>query len=675
MSIMRIAGPVHNIASRLSTLSHLGKPRRALCINHGCHHLLEDHPVDEGRRPSSIRYYSNTPLLLKRSLRPSLYRSETRSNEKLENKPRNSEKIEHLKRKIKDLSEGRQPQPEQRRQQQQQQQQPRKNKKALAREAEEQSYAKPKRQRERRINNNSPRVEKQRPNTVPTPKPLRAPFSVFISCLPGLEPILLQEVQYLQSQWEQFSSTTTTPPKTKTKQKETTRTVAGGVKVILPTLAHIYILHLYLGTASHIYLRLNDDNVDGIHPLFRARGFPELRRKLKDMMVSQQWDKLLDIPIGGQRNLPWELQVHVTTSKSKLMHTKAVEERVWETVGDVLGIYKPRSGVNGGAEEVNEGANGTNMSKNNTKPIVRLLVRIDRDVVQLSLDTSSSSAAVPLHMRGYRLNPFKAPLREDLAFALLLAGGLKPSWNLHPLQSWLPRSDDISSNTSTGDAPKAAASLQLLDPFCGSGTIAIEGCAILAGLPPGRFRSTPLQGTKMCDPSLWDDMKSNALSVSSLSSSGNNANKTLVAANDINKEAIHAAKSNAKRAGVEEFIDFRTGSFKIHPLLKKPEQTIFKISQSQPLLVVTNPPYGKRLSLPSESKSSSTYKQLAKALFSSPYEIGSTIIGKDIRSLRESSLPLGVAFSTKQGGLSVVAMTGTIDKPSRKGHHEPSNDD
>jgi len=40
----------------------------------------------------------------------------------------------------------------------------------------------------------------------------------------------------------------------------------------------------------------------------------------------------------GECDLPWELQVHVSTSKSKLMHTKAVEERVWKTLGDVLGI-------------------------------------------------------------------------------------------------------------------------------------------------------------------------------------------------------------------------------------------------------------------------------------------------------------------------------------------------
>jgi len=474
-------------------------------------------------------------------------------------------------------------------------------------------------------------------------KPLQAPFSIFVSCLPGLEPSLLQEVQYLQSQWQQSP--------TKRKTKKSTYAIQGGVKLIIPTLAHLYILHLYLGTASHVYLRLNDNKIKGYSPLFRARGFPELKRKLKDLIVSQQWDQLLDIPSRNTKdkreecNLPFELQVHVTTSKSKLMHTKAVEERVRETIGDVLGI----NGL-----EMNEDKFATETKKDaQDRPIVRLLVRIERDVVQISLDTSSSGSAIPLHMRGYRLNPFKAPLREDLAFALSLAGGLKPSWNLQPLQSLLPEDDhvDVSPASATTDI-KYNEKLQLFDPFCGSGTIAIESASILAGLPPGRLRSPPLAGTKLCDPNLWYDIKSKALSVSL--ESGDNSkknNKILVVANDINNRAIDAAKSNAKQAGVEQFIDFKVGSFNAHPLLRS-GQSVFDISDSDSLLVVTNPPYGIRL-----SSSNEVYKQLAQALFASPYKTCCTMIGKDPRSLRASSLPLKVAFSTKQGGLSVVVMT------------------
>mmetsp|Transcript_23942 Transcript_23942/g.57761 ORF Transcript_23942/g.57761 Transcript_23942/m.57761 type:complete len:611 (-) Transcript_23942:132-1964(-) len=498
------------------------------------------------------------------------------------------------------------------------------------------------------------------PYKKPATKSLQGPFSAFISCLPGLEELLLQEVHYLQNQWQQFITTEETSDRK-------ARAVPGGVEVSVPKLAHLYVLHLYLGTASHIYLRLNGDDVEGINtntpPLFRARGFPELKRKLKDLIIAQRWEDrlLLGIPSSSSKSgddgrrkesnraLPWQLQVHVTTSKSKLMHTKAVEERVRETIGDVLGVDELKS------------KNVSSADNSDTRPVVRLVVRIERDVVQLSLDSSSSSSAIPLHMRGYRLVPHKAPLREDLSFALLVAGGLRPSWNLNSLHSLLGRDDDGHAKTGTVDTDmntaKDIASVQLFDPLCGSGTIAIEGASILAGLPPGRLRPPPFQGTKFCNPKLWDAMKSK--SNKSKDEDTGNANKILVSANDINRKAIDAARSNAKRAGVEELINFTVGSFKVHPLLNSSRQSkVKKLSHSQPLLLVTNPPYGKRLS-PQSQAQHSNYKQIAKAILSSQNKIHCTMIGTDPRSLRESSLPLEVAFSTKQGGLNVVAMTGT----------------
>ena len=457
---------------------------------------------------------------------------------------------------------------------------------------------------------------------------MQGPFSAFVSCLPGIEPYLLQEVQYLLSSTTQQSKLLVP------------LAVPGGVKVVVPTLAHLYLLHLYLGTASHIYLRLNDDGIahsTGIPPLFRARGFPELQRKLKDLIISQRWDILLNVNRSSTKyegSLPWQLKVHVTTSKSKLMHTKAVEERVRQTIGETLGINGLESSVSSTADH---------SDRPQDRPIVRLLVRIDRDEVQLSLDTSSSSAT-PLHMRGYRLNPHKAPLREDLAYALLIAGGLKPSWNLQSLRTLFGAISETQVSTET--IPEK--SLQVFDPFCGSGTIAIEAASILASLPPGRFRLPPFQGTKLCNIRLWEDVKSKALTAAD----SNTRRSMVVLANDISAEAINAAKSNSIRAGVDQLIDFSLGSFKSRNLA-------LSFSRSQPLVVVTNPPYGHRLS--TDATQSSIYKQIAKALKSLPCKVQCTMIGNDPRSLRESALPLRVAFSTKHGGMSVVAMTGFLD--------------
>ena len=514
----------------------------------------------------------------------------------------------------------------------------------------------------------------------PVNMPLRGPYSIFISCLPGLEPLLLQELQYLLLSNDENNNYNNMNMKI--------QQVDGGVKTIIPSLAHIYLLHLYLGIASHVYLRLNDDTLQNMPNLFKARGFTELKRKLKDLIIAQNWEELLNIPHAGRDNsttrveasdLDWQLQVHVSTSKSKLMHTKAVEERVREVIGEVLHI----NGLNvdkklKGSEKENNG--------DDHRPIVRLFVRIDRDEVQLSLDTSSSKSAIPLHMRGYRLDPYKAPLREDLAFALLLASGLKPRWNLYPLQSLLAKGagataagDDGMINNKTAQKNNNDQLVQLFDPLCGSGTIAIEGASILAGLPPGRNRPCPLLGTKLYNHRLWNDVKSKALipPTSSGLNSGkedddNTNKKVLVAANDINSSAIKAAKSNAERAGVSDYINFEVGHFANHPLLKSSytkRSSSSSHSNNKQLRIVTNPPYGKRISSSDDggSKSKSIYKQIARALRSSTFnKFKCTIIGKDPRSLRESSLPMEVAFSTKHGGLSVVAMRTTTSSGQRE---------
>jgi len=254
-----------------------------------------------------------------------------------------------------------------------------------------------------------------------------------------------------------------------------------------------------------------------------------------------------------------------------------------------------------------------------------------------------------------RLNPHRAPLREDLTFALLMAGGLKTRWNLQPLKSFLTMSDINNSLDKGEKTGEEQLSVHLFDPLCGSGTIAIEAASILAGLPPGRFRPPPLEATTMLNTSLWNNIKSKALSVST--SSNGTVNTIMVVANDISKEAIDAAISNAKRAGVDHFIDFTVGSFKTHPLSihSRRQSTAYQISDSRELLLVTNPPYGKRL-VPDKT-SMSIYKQIANAMKAVPCGIQFTMIGPNPRLLRESSLPFNVAFSTKQGGLSVVAMS------------------
>jgi len=157
-------------------------------------------------------------------------------------------------------------------------------------------------------------------------------------------------------------------------------------------------------------------------------------------------------------------------------------------------------------------------------------------------------------------------------------------------------------------------------------------------------------------------MKSKAMSVSSTKQD----DPVYVAAGDIDAKALDAAKANAKRAGVDDCIDFVKGSFVSHPLLKLQPKNGKKSNvldaTHQSLLVVANPPYGKRLS-PDETKKT-IYRKLAHVLLSSSSSrrsIDCAMIGKDLRVMREAGIPsLDVAFSTKHGGLSVVAMTGSL---------------
>lgn len=477
--------------------------------------------------------------------------------------------------------------------------------------------------------------------TKPKSQQFQAPFSAFISCLPGLEPLLLQEVKYLQSHW--LSLNDSIASKIGNGHPHILR---GGVKLTIPSVHHLYILHLYMGTVSHIYLRLNDDNFEGLPPLFRARGFPELQRKVKDLIISQRWDEwLTGSGSSGHSEKEHSLvnvQVHVTTSKSKLMHTKAIEERLKQTIGELI---------------PNIASSDNNEAAATTAKTIRLMARIDRDVVQLSLDSS----LVPLHRRGYRLKPHKAPLREDLAYALLMSGGLMPRWDLRPHFS-NNNSDESIARVDSLSPSSRETNRVLFDPCCGSGTIAIEGASMQLGLPPGRFHPPPLECTTFYNPALWEEMKLKALSVS-VSSAKQDDDPVHVAAGDIDAKALEAAKANAKRAGVDDCIDFVKGSFVSHPLLKQQSKdgkksNVLDASQ-QSLLVVANPPYGKRLS-PDETKNT-TYRKLARVLLSSSRSIDCAMIGKDLRVMREAGIPsLDVIFSTKHGGLNVVAMAGRL---------------
>ena len=173
---------------------------------------------------------------------------------------------------------------------------------------------------------------------------------------------------------------------------------------------------------------------------------------------------------------------------------------------------------------------------------VRVFILKDR--VTIGLDTSG----VSLHKRGYRKLVGKAPISETLAAALLM------------LTPW--REDRI-----------------LVDPFCGSGTFPIEAAMIGAKIAPGVKRNfTAEHWQKLITPKQWTEARDEARSLERTDL------KMHLQGYDLDGEMVKCAMQNARDAGVLEHIHFQRRDVK-------------DLSHPKPYgFLITNPPYGERLS-------------------------------------------------------------------------------
>lgn len=195
---------------------------------------------------------------------------------------------------------------------------------------------------------------------------------------------------------------------------------------------------------------------------------------------------------------------------------------------------------------------------------VRIEVSILRDVATITIDTSGAG----LHKRGYRQGtPGEAALKETLAAGLV------------QLSVWKPRG-------STEYPP-------LIDPFCGSGTIAIEAALLARRIAPGLSRTfdcehwnnqSPKRADQrhVIDPQLWARERAHARLVQRPRVSTTDHRPRIVAS-DIDPGAVDLARINARRAGVDRDIEF----------LVRDARNIS--SPHEHGCVITNPPYGVRV--------------------------------------------------------------------------------
>ena len=173
---------------------------------------------------------------------------------------------------------------------------------------------------------------------------------------------------------------------------------------------------------------------------------------------------------------------------------------------------------------------------------VMINVHIANDRVTLSLDSSGES----LYKRGYRVAQTDAPINEVLAAGIILKSGWK------------------------GDCP-------LVDPMCGSGTFLVEAALIAANINPGVYRKAfAFEQWPDFDEELFDRLYND--------DSGERVFEHKIYGADISPKAVAIAERNIKQAGVAKYIDLQIKS--ISQWEEAPENCF----------VITNPPYGERIS-------------------------------------------------------------------------------
>ena len=355
----------------------------------------------------------------------------------------------------------------------------------------------------------------------------------------------------------------------------------------------VYRANLEVRTASRVVVRAGS---------FRARTFAELERRASKL----PWREFL-APGAA-------VSLRVTSRKSRLYHTDAVAERLLRVLGDAAGVRDAGVVITDDADDVGSaGVDAVSGSGAVSAADVAqlIIVRLHRDECTISVDGSGAL----LHQRGYRQALAKAPVRETLAAAMLLASG----WR--------------------GDSP-------LADPLCGSGTIPIEAALLARHIAPGlarpdhRPRSYAFEQWPRFDGSLWDDVVTHARSAI------RGAPGVTIHGWDRNAGAISAARANAARAGVSEDV-----SFAVRPLAE------LEVPPG-PGAIVTNPPYGVRVGTGASVKG--LYLELGRAARVRAPGWTLTILSADDRLASAIGVPLQEQLRTSNGGIPVRIVTGVI---------------
>ncbi|HEU4761111.1 MAG TPA: class I SAM-dependent RNA methyltransferase [Gemmatimonadales bacterium] len=314
--------------------------------------------------------------------------------------------------------------------------------------------------------------------------------------------------------------------------------------------------NLWLRTASRILVRVAE---------FHAYSFAELERHARKV----PWDDFLAEDVRPV--------FRVTSKKSKLYHQDAIAERLERWIG--------REASDDASEQL-------------------FIVRVHRDRVTISADASGEL----LHKRGYRLEAGKAPLRETLAAAMLLAIG----WD--------------------GTVP-------LVDPFAGSGTIPIEAALIARGIAPG-----VQQG---CAMERWPGLERRTSDAERLTPGVRRQTFGVsIIASDRDAGAVAAIRRNAERAGVADALSIKQA---VISELELPET---------PGWIVTNPPYGVRVGERRQLRD--LYAQLGHVLRARAHGWKLALLSTHPALDHQLGLPLTPLWQADNGGITVRLVTSSL---------------
>ncbi len=298
---------------------------------------------------------------------------------------------------------------------------------------------------------------------------------------------------------------------------------------------------------------------------FRADDTDDLYSKIKEVDWSQY--------ISGNQSFAIDSTVYSETFN----HSQFITYRVKDAIVDWFNEHKgkrPRISV--------------------SNPDIYLNMHISHDTCTLSLDSSGES----LHKRGWRAEQTEAPINEALAAGMLLLAG------------WHGQCD-------------------LIDPFCGSGTILIEAALIALGIPPGIYRNHfAFEKWTDFEPELFQQLYNDESTEREFDHHIFGSDKAL--------KAIRVAERNVKSANMQKYISLEVADIKdLQP-------------KTQNCIIVTNPPYGERLDIKNIMELYANFGEALKHRFS-----GSTawVISSDERYLKNMGLKPSARIPLLNGAL------------------------